>query len=43
MEVKKYGCIFSVESQKAIADISDDAAVQLGKTDITSTSTVRRT
>ena len=32
-----------VESQKAIADISDDVAVQLGKTDITSTSTVRRT
>ena len=32
-----------VESQKAIADISDDVAVQLGKTDITSSSTARRT
>ena len=33
----------AVESQKAIADISDDVAIQLGKTDISSTSTVRRT
>ncbi len=32
-----------VESQRAIADISDDVAVQLGKTDITSSSTARRT
>ena len=32
-----------VESQKAIADISDDVAVQLGKTDIISSSTARRT
>ena len=35
--------IDAVESQKAIADISDDVAIQLGKTDISSTSTVRRT
>ena len=35
--------IDAVESQKAIADISDDVAVQLGKTDISSTSTARRT
>ena len=33
----------AVESQKAMADISDDVAIQLGKTDISSTSTVRRT